>query len=161
MIVTTCHQSPLLASGSRPYLEKVSTTTAQYDRKSLLAAVTIPDLSHTGLVPKRALLRPDGKPSAELKATIATHLQQLPVVPSKDLKLRIRKDQRLGALMPHSPSQRWLDAYQDPFDESDDEETLTDMVFSTKKKTRRRKKIPYSVASLADAMLQAEFGSLK
>jgi len=145
--------SPLRARGERPYLEKISTAAGLPHDKSLWKAVTMPDLSHTGLMPMRPLLRPDGTASQELKDTIATKLTQLPVLPSKDVKDRTPK--RLL-----SPGRRWRPpssslqkkkTKKKTEDDDDLVETLADAVFRGEKK-------PYSLASLSAMMLDSEFG---
>ena len=124
----------------------------------------IPDLSHTGLqshmsAPTPAFMRPDGRMTQDLKNTIKEHVRTLPdVKPNRDMAFRDKRriqQASLGALYSES---NYSDFSQLRNEEERDNESLEQSVFEPTIEPGKRTKKPYSTASLATLMLEAEYG---
>lgn len=154
-----------------PYLDRLTTTPHLATEKvpaqtAFFATATIPDLTHTGVtVNGPHLLRPDGSPSTELRQTIATRVHAFPErPPSRDVADRDLAQKARHSHVCISPKlQASIDslASEENHRADDNDSTVEDVVFKgLPTPDGRRRRMPYSTASLARMMLEAEYPEL-
>ena len=154
-----------------PYMDKITTMThlphpdtAVWRRLKDIPKV-IPDLSHTGLqsqmsAPTPAFMRPDGSMTADLRNTIKERVRALPdVTPNRDMAQRDKRRIQQASLGQIYSESNYSDFSQCAKDEDDREaDSLELSVFEPPVEPGKRTKKPYSTASLATLMLEAEYG---
>ncbi|KAH8051418.1 hypothetical protein SO694_00060038 [Aureococcus anophagefferens] len=152
-----------------PYMDKITTMThlphpdtAVWRRLKNVPRV-IPDLSHTGLMsemsaPTPAFMRPDGRMTSDLRNTIKERVRALPdIKPNRDMAARDKKRIQQASLGQLYSEENYTN-YTHRADDDDDEQTLEESVFEPSVEPGKRTKKPYSTASLATLMLEAEYG---
>lgn len=155
-----------------PYMDKITTMThlphpdTAVWRRLKAPPKVIPDLSHTGLTsemlsaPTPAFMRPDGRMTSDLRNTIKERVRALPdVKPNRDMAARDKRriqQASLGNLY----SEANYSNYSIQEDDADEglAQALADSVFEPIVEAGKRTKKPFSTASLATLMLEAEYG---
>lgn len=159
-----------------PYMDKITTMThlphpdtASWRRLKDIPRV-IPDLSHTGLqsemsAPTPAFMRPDGSMTADLRDTIKNRVRALPdVMPNRDMAARDKRrvvQASLGQIYSQSNYSDFSQLRTDDADADSLELSVFEPVFEPGNYLGKRTKKPYSTASLATLMLEAEYGGAR